>query len=111
MLRMKSLLAGCTVAAGILAAAAVAHAERYVVVNGQRLNLDQIVVLEQVHCGPIPNGNYWLDTSSGQWGYAGGGVQGNIRDNCYNPGPRPGLSQRGMLFSPHDWTRDTYRGD
>lgn len=111
MRRTISLAAGVAVAAGLAAAPGAAQAERYVVVNGQLLGYDQIAALERVHCGPIANGNYWLDTGSGDWGYAGGGVQGNIRDNCTPPGPCPGLSQRGMLFSPGDWVRDTYRGD
>ncbi len=36
-------------------------AERRVYVNGQRLNFSQIAYLEKLHCGPIPNGGYWLN--------------------------------------------------
>ena len=84
----------------------VAYAERYVMVNGQRLSIPEIQYLEQIHCGPIPNGKYWLNMRSGIWGYAGNPrAQGHIKDNCYKPQRRPSLSQRGMLFSPGDWIR------
>ncbi len=84
-----------------------AIAERYVVVNGQRLALYQIQYLEQIHCGPIANGHYWLDVRSGIWGFAGDRrPRGRITDNCsYQNERRPSLSERGMLFSPHDWVR------
>ena len=84
-----------------------AIAERYVVVNGQRLTLYQIQYLEQVACGPIPNGRYWLDGRTGIWGYDGDRrPMGRITDNCrYQNQRRPSLSERGMLFSPHDWAR------
>ena len=38
-----------------------AYAERYVVVNGQRLSIPEIQYVEQLHCGPIPNGRYWIN--------------------------------------------------
>ncbi len=83
-----------------------AQAERYVIVNGQRMSNDEILVLERIRCGPIPNGSYWLDYDSGLWGYANDSyAQGYITDNCVKPGRRPSLSERGMLFSPSDWLR------
>jgi hypothetical protein len=83
-----------------------AHAERYVIVNGERLSIPQIQALERARCGPIPNGNYWLDYRSGVWGYARNPQpQGHVSDNCRSPGRRSSLSERGMLFSPRDWTR------
>ncbi len=48
-----------------------AYAERYVVVNGQRLSITEIQYLERLHCGPVPNGRYWINLRTGQWGYAG----------------------------------------
>jgi hypothetical protein len=84
-----------------------AIAERYVVVNGQRLTIHQIQYLEQVACGPIANGRYWLDGRTGIWGFAGDRTpRGRITGNCgYQNQRRPSLSERGMLFSTHDWLR------
>jgi hypothetical protein len=42
-----------------LVSAGTAWAERYVVVNNQRLSQNEISQLEGWHCGPIPNGRYW----------------------------------------------------
>lgn len=89
-----------------LALAGAAEAERYVVVNGLRQTQQQIFALERARCGPIPNGHYWLNYRNGIWGYAGNPrPQGHIADNCRNPGRRPSLSERGLLFSPHDYLR------
>ncbi len=86
--------------------ATMVHAERNVVVNGNRLNNVQVQQLEQIHCGPIANGHYWLNTNTGIWGYAGNPMpQGHISDNCNRPERRPGLSERGLLFGPSDWLR------
>lgn len=83
-----------------------AYGERRVVVNGVRLNNAQIQTLEQWHCGPISNGNYWLNLNTGIWGYAGDPrPMGHISDNCYSQGRRPSLSERGLLFSPRDWLK------
>lgn len=83
------------------------HAERLVIVNGQRLAPEQIQYLDQIHCGPVANGNYWLDVNTGLWGYAGSPMpQGYISDNCYQQdSPRPGLSERGLLYSPGELLR------
>lgn len=83
-----------------------AQAERYVFVNGQRQTQQQVFALERAHCGPFPNGHYWLNYRNGVWGYAGNPrPQGNIADNCRYPGRRPSLSERGLLFTPHDYVR------
>ncbi len=84
----------------------VALGERWVVVNGFRLNPAQIQYLDSVACGLIPDGRYWLNLNTGIWGYAGNSrPMGHISDNCNRRQRRPSLSERGMLFSPHDWTR------
>ncbi|MBK7663116.1 MAG: hypothetical protein IPJ21_06135 [Sterolibacteriaceae bacterium] len=84
-----------------------ALAERYVVVNGQRLSPAQIVEFESAHCGTIPNGRYWLGKRSGIWGYEGNPQpQGHIADNCRRPGRRPSLSERGMLYSVEKMFRE-----
>lgn len=83
-----------------------AYAERYVVVNGQRLSNPELQYLEQLHCGPVPNGRYWVNLQTGLWGYEGNPrPQGYVGDHCRNPQRRPSLSERGLLFSPHDWIR------
>lgn len=83
------------------------NAEQNIFVNGQRLSFEQIQRLEQIHCGPIENGGYWLDVNSGLWGYAGNPIpQGYITDNCYQQDKhRPGLSERGLLYSPGELLR------
>lgn len=84
-----------------------AHAERYVVVNNQRLSNADIFELERRNCGPVANGHYWYDANSGVWGYAGNPYsQGRLGDNCHRQQRRPSLSERGQLFSTWDWVRD-----
>ena len=99
-------IAAVAVAAAIAAVTTTpAHAERFVVVNGQRMNLAEIAYWEQRNCGPIANGAYWFNSSNGMWGYAGNpNPQGILGDNCHQQ-RRPSLSERGMLYSPHDWVR------
>ena len=96
------------VAISLLSLAAPALAERFVVVNGQRLSEPQIERLEQVRCLPIPNGRYWLDTQTLVWGYANDArPQGRLDDPCRNPQQfrRPSLSERGKLFVPGELAR------
>jgi hypothetical protein len=101
---MRSIVLTGAVMGMILATSGTAHAERWVVVNGVRLSIPEIQYLEGIRCGPIPNGSYWLDPTSGIWGYAGDPrPQGHIEDNCYRAERRPSLSERGMLFSPRDF--------
>jgi hypothetical protein len=84
---------------------AVAHAQRFVVVNGRVMNQQALVSLDRAACLQVPNGYYWLDTSTGVWGYPGNPApQGHISDGC-RQARRPSLSERGMLYSPHDWVR------
>ena len=83
-----------------------ANAERYVFVNGMRMNHMYMAALDQWHCGYVPNGNYWLNINTGVWGYANNPVpQGNITDNCGYSTRRPGLSERGLLYSPGELLR------
>jgi len=83
----------------------VVHAQRLVVVNGRVMNRQTLASLDQAACQQVPNGYYWLDTSTGIWGYAGNPApQGHISDGC-RQARRPSLSERGMLYSPYDWVR------
>ena len=89
------------VAAAVVLIPLSAFADRYVVVNGLRLSETQIEFLERIHCGPIPNGRYWLNPYTGIWGYDGNPrPMGYISDNCGNPGRHRSLSKRGLLFYP-----------
>ena len=82
-----------------------AHAQRVVVVNGRVMNQQALDSLDRAACQQVPNGYYWLDLSTGIWGYAGNPTpQGYISDGC-RQARRPSLSERGMLYSPYDWVR------
>ena len=85
-----------------------ALAERFVFVNGARLSAADVASLDEVTCSSVPDGRYWLDFETGVWGYEGiPASQGFIWDNCLQQpsGQQQGssLSERGMLFSPHDY--------
>ena len=88
-------------AVATLGLASAAHAQRVVIVNGERLTGAEIAALEQLNCAHIPNGRYWLDVSSGAWGYADNPLrQGYLSDECHNQRRRRSLSERGMLYRP-----------
>jgi hypothetical protein len=96
------------VAIALSSLSAPAFAERFVVLNGQRLSEPQIERLETLRCLPIPNGRYWLDWQTGVWGYEGDGrPQGRLDDPCRYPQQfrRPSLSERGKLFAPGELAR------
>lgn len=76
---------------------------RNIVVNNEQMNSAQIQYLDQLSCSYIADGNYWLNISTGLWGYVGGGAQGYITDNCSTQ--KPGLSERGLLYSPGELLR------
>jgi hypothetical protein len=94
------------VAVLILLSPTLALAQRYVVLNGQRLNEGEIALLEARACTSIPNGHYWMNFNTGIWGYAGDPrPRGHISDYCRAPGRRPSLSERGLLYSPGELLR------
>lgn len=79
-------LLGVVIVTTVLCAGALAQS-RQVFVNGQRLSDAQVAVLARANCRDIPNGAYWLNTSSGAWGYAGNRqVQGVLGDGCRKGG-------------------------
>ena len=41
----------------------------FVVVNGRVMNSQALATLDHAACQQVPNGYYWLDTSTGIWGY------------------------------------------
>jgi hypothetical protein len=68
----------------LLAVSPAAFADRYVWVNGQRMGPAEVAFLERLRCGPLPDGQYWLNPGTGIWGYAGNPrPQGHISDNCH----------------------------
>ena len=70
-----------------------AQADRYVVVNGGRLSPALLSELDVWHCGPVPDGHYWLDLQTGVWGYPGNFMpQGHVADNCGSSGGGGGSS-------------------
>ena len=94
---MRHILLGLMLAVLTIGEAA---AERYVIVNGQRLTDPELMRLERYACTPISNGNYWLDMSSGRWGNAGNPrPMGHVRYCCFNQCRRPSLSERGLLLN------------
>ncbi len=99
---MRTLLASLLLFA---ATSALAH-ERFVVVNGQRLNHAEIARLEFFNCTRIPDGRYWLDPRSGAWGYAGSRtIHGYFGETCGHGRRHRSLSERGQLFTPYDHFR------
>jgi hypothetical protein len=51
--------------------AALASGARHVHVNGQHLNAQQIASLDSIAGSFVPDGFYWLNLSTGVWGYEG----------------------------------------
>ncbi|WP_341889833.1 hypothetical protein [Variovorax sp. YR752] len=82
--------------------AALAQSARFVVVNGSLVDNATLAQLDRVACTRVPDGHYWLNLQTGQWGYAGEPwVRGHIGDACPPAAPRqPSLSERGRLYRP-----------
>lgn len=53
-----------------VAVAAERNTERNVVVNGQQLSPSQLEQLDALAGTRVEDGDYWLDTQTGVWGYA-----------------------------------------
>ncbi|MEM8793415.1 MAG: hypothetical protein AAGE80_17475 [Pseudomonadota bacterium] len=71
-----------------------------VVINGMKLDAEQISWLEVYACGPIYPGNYWLDVETGLWGYRGVPQSaGHIRERCAGR-PSKNLRDLGPLPAP-----------
>jgi hypothetical protein len=106
----KGCIAGLFVALLVLGSASAFgyHDTLYVVVNGVRLNPAQIQVLEQLSCGPIPSGRYWLNVNTGVWGYERGPAQGRIGDRCAGSG---GGSPADKWVGPNDRFQTTPFGN
>jgi hypothetical protein len=105
-MKTTTLRAGLVTVLGVLVLAGVGEAQaRRVVVNGSLMNPAQLAMLDRRACAIVPNGEYWLDVSTGRWGYARDPrTVGYIGAAC-GGGGRSSLSERGMLYSASPWGR------
>jgi hypothetical protein len=61
---------------------------RQIYINGERLDAFGMSLVDQLNCdAPVPNGRYWLNFITGEWGYQGGPTQGVI-GNCRTAQPQ-----------------------
>ena len=75
---------------------------RHIHVNGNHLDDQEIVNLDQSLGYQVPNGFYWLNADTGEWGYEGneevlgsiyvGNSQGSSSQQQYNNSSRPSIS-------------------
>ncbi len=52
--------------------------ERNVVINGQLITGQDLLLLDTLNGGFTPPGRYWLNPETGAWGYEGGPQQGVV---------------------------------
>jgi hypothetical protein len=108
-MKATTLRAGLVTVLLVLGGACFTEAQqRWVVVNGALMNPYQLALLDRHACAAVPDGNYWLDVSTGRWGYARNPrTMGYIGAACGGGGGggRPSLSERGMLYSSTPWGR------
>ncbi len=50
---------------------AIANEERHIHLNGEHLNPENVLLLDQIAGSVVDDGYYWLNTQTGQWGYEG----------------------------------------
>jgi hypothetical protein len=101
------LLAGLAVSADVWAGG------RSVVINGTRMDVAQLAYLDQAHCMPIPDGDYFLIQVSADtwaWGYSAlpGVVQGYLGEECGQQGQSHGSGNSGASAS-FGWSEDYSR--
>ena len=103
---MKALLKSCftlsAIALSLTPFAAQAQTNRFIVLNGMRLNQYQINQMDRANCTYVPDGRYWFNPYTNQWGYEGNPIpQGYVGQACRrNNTRRPSLSERGLLYYP-----------
>jgi hypothetical protein len=97
-----SLWAAMGITLCLCAEAPLAQAARVVVINGSLIDDATLAQLDRAACSRVPDGHYWLNLQTGQWGYAGEPwVRGHIGDACRPAAQRrPSLSERGRLYRP-----------
>jgi len=62
---------------------------RSVTINRVAMGQQDIVALDQIFGGRIPDGRYWYDARCGAWGAEGGPAAGFTRAGLPLPGPMP----------------------
>ncbi|HEY9627371.1 MAG TPA: hypothetical protein V6C84_08725 [Coleofasciculaceae cyanobacterium] len=76
---MKKLLIACAISASSLLNLFILPASAQVVINGYLFQGEELAQLEYLLGAPVLDGSYWLNTSTGDWGYAGDPtVRGNL---------------------------------
>ena len=45
--------------------------QRVIIVHGELLSTRQLILFDRMLGGHMPDGNYWLNTRSGLWGFVG----------------------------------------
>ena len=110
--RWSRLAAALLLPAFALLAADAAAQTRNVWVNGQRMTDAQVRTLAQRACTPIPDGAYWLNLQTGEWGYWGNPqVQGTFGDACRQLAAGGGAFRRGPFATMNRANQEaaTYR--
>ena len=54
---------------GLIIATSQAWAERYINVNGEQLDEQTALMMDSLFGYSVPDGFYWLNTQTGEWGY------------------------------------------
>ena len=85
-----------------LAAFGACAQSRIVIVNGKLLSDAHVAYLARLACSEIPEGSYWLNYSTGAWGYAGNPqVQGVLGDGCSATGGSGGQVAGNGSYGPY----------
>ena len=82
---------------GFATAAVAAEAHDWYYINGQPASSEDALVMA---ARGLPFADYWV-RNDGDWGLAGDTV---VQGNIY--GRRPGLAERGLLYSRVEWLHD-----
>lgn len=80
---MKKLIITCAVSVSSLFSLFMLSASAQVVINGNLVQGGELAELEYLLGAPVPDGSYWVNTNTGNWGYEGNStVQGNLFDEA-----------------------------
>jgi hypothetical protein len=97
----RGLLATCALAGVIGMSGGTVQARGFVVVNGELMGPTEIAYLEALHCGPIADGYYLINWSTGAWAYPNDlWARGLISDNCAASAPQPSRPGPHRVYEP-----------